>query len=171
MCHTAEMTAAELRAVRTLLEESFADFADHDWEHGLGGQHALVVEGGDVVVAHGSLVLRRLLAGGRSLRAGYVEGVAVAPSRRREGHGSTVMAALESLGPGYDLLALSASEAGEPFYEARGWQRWRGPTSVLAPTGIRPTPEDDGAVRVLPTGPDLDLDVELTCDWRDGDVW
>ncbi len=75
------------------------------------------------MIAHGSLVMRRLLHGERSLRAGYVEGVAVRLDRRRAGHASTVMAALEALAPAYDLLALSSSEDGVPFYESRGWQR------------------------------------------------
>jgi aminoglycoside 2'-N-acetyltransferase I len=33
------------------------------------------------------------------------------------------------------------------------------------------TPDDDGAVWVLGLSAPLDLDGELTCDWRDGDVW
>jgi len=33
------------------------------------------------------------------------------------------------------------------------------------------TPDEDGAVWVLPVAVDLDLDGTLTCDWRDGDVW
>lgn len=170
VCHTAEMTPDELNAVRALLDASFDEFGDDDWEHALGGTHALVVEGDDVI-AHGSLVMRRLLHAARSLRTGFVEAVAVRPDRRRAGHATTVMAALEALAPAYDLLALSASEAGAALYESRGWQRWRGPTSVLAPGGIEPTPDDDGSVYVLPGPTPLDLDGHLTCDWRPGDVW
>lgn len=171
VCHTAEMTLDELRAVRALLDEAFdGEFSDDDWEHGLGGTHALVVDGDDVI-AHGSLVMRRLLHDGRSLRTGYVEGVAVRPSRRRAGHAGSVMAALEALAPAYDLLALSSSEEGIPLYVARGWQQWRGPTSVLAPTGIEPTPDDDDGVYVLPGSTAVDLDAPLTCDWRPGDIW
>jgi aminoglycoside 2'-N-acetyltransferase I len=169
MCHTAEMTPEELGAVRTLMGDAFGDFTDHDWGHSLGGQHALVVEDG-VAVAHGALVVRRLLHGGRSLRTGYVEGVAVRPDRRRRGHADRVMTALESLATAYDVLALSSSEQGVALYESRGWQRWRGPTSVLSPIGLVPTPDDDGSIYVL-GGSSLDLDSELTCDWRDGDVW
>ena len=169
--HTGELTGEELAAIRALLDEAFdGDFGDDDWEHGLGGTHVLVLEGDDTVIAHGSLVMRRLLHDGRSLRAGYVEGVAVRPDRRRAGHASTVMAALEALGPAYDLLALSSSEEGVAFYESRGWQRWRGPTSVLAPDGVEPTPDDDGSVYVLGAA-GLDLDGSITCDWRPGDVW
>ena len=169
MCHTAEMTDEELAAVRGLMDDAFGDFTDHDWGHALGGQHALVVEDG-VAVAHGALVMRRLLHAGRSLRTGYVEGVAVRHDLRRRGHAAKVMTALESLAPAYDVLALSSSTDGVALYEARGWARWRGATSVLAPEGVTPTPEDDGSVYVL-GGSDLDLDGELTCDWRDGDVW
>ncbi len=171
LLHTSEVDAATLRLVRDLLDEAFeGGFSDHDWDHGLGGTHALVTVDG-TVVAHGSLVQRRLLHGGRSLRAGYVEAVAVRAVRRGSGHATEVMAALESLRSGYDVLALSASEKGAGLYESRGWLRWRGPTSVLTPSGIVPTPDDDGSVYVLPGATPLDLDAELTCDWRDGDVW
>ena len=169
--HTGELTSEELRAIRALLDEAFGgEFTDDDWEHALGGTHVVVLED-DAVIAHGSLVMRRLLHGGRSLRAGYVEAVAVRPDRRRAGHAGTVLAALEALAPAYDLLALSSSEDGVAFYTSRGWQRWRGPTSVLAPSGIEPTPEDDDSVYVRPGPTVLDLDGPLTCDWRPGDVW
>lgn len=168
MAHTAELTAEELGAVRALMDAALDDFTDDDWAHGLGGMHALVVAG-DEVLAHGSLVMRRVLVAGRSLRCGYVEAVATAPARRRQGHASTVMTALEGLAPAYDLLALSTSPAGEAFYDSRGWQRWRGPSSVLTPHGTEATPDEDGTILVL--AHDLDLDAPITCDWRDGDVW
>jgi aminoglycoside 2'-N-acetyltransferase I len=166
---TAHLGPDDLREVRDLMDSAFTHFTDHDWSHALGGLHALVREG-DRVVAHGALVQRRLLVEGRSLRCGYVEAVAVDPTLCRRGLGSQVMAELEALAPGYDVLALSSSVAGVPFYEARGWQLWRGPSSVVAPAGIEPTPEEDGAIYVL-GGTGLDLDAPIACDWRDGDVW
>jgi aminoglycoside 2'-N-acetyltransferase I len=33
------------------------------------------------------------------------------------------------------------------------------------------TPDEDGSIYVLPGDADLDLDGELICDWRDGDLW
>ena len=42
---------------------------------------------------------------------------------------------------------------------------------MLTPTGITRTPDEDGAIYVLPSTAPLDLSGELTCDWRDGDVW
>jgi len=98
--------------------------------------------------------------------------VAVAPDRRRQGLATAVMAELEVVVRGaYDLGALSASDAAAALYAGRGWQRWQGPTAVLAPGGTLPTPEEDGSVFVFPAAAPLDLTGELACDWRHGDVW
>ena len=43
---------------------------DEDWEHCLGGVHALVWDGTDLI-GHASLIQRRLLHGGSALRAGW----------------------------------------------------------------------------------------------------
>ncbi len=174
--HTAEMTGDDLAAARALLEAAFEElapderFGNTDWEHALGGQHALIHEDG-VLIGHGSLVQRRLLHDGRALRAGYVEALATAAGHRRRGVGTAVMSALEELAPAYDLLALGATDDGVLLYEGRGWQRWRGRLSALTPSGVVRTPDDDGWLFVLPGTATLDLDGELTCDWRDGDVW
>ena len=170
--HTAHLPASTLTAARALLDDAFdGDFDDEDWDHALGGLHALAWDDG-VLVGHGAVVLRRLLHGGRALRPGSVEAVAVAVAHRRTGVASALMARLEEVVRGaYDLGALGATDDGAALYAARGWQRWRGPTSVLGPTGTVRTPDDDGAVLVLPGAGPLDLDGTLTCDWRDGDVW
>jgi aminoglycoside 2'-N-acetyltransferase I len=169
--HTAEIDLAVLGAARALLVEAFDDFTDEDWEHCLGGLHALVWDGPDLV-GHASVVQRRLLHSGRALRAGYVEGVAVRASHRRRGHGATMMAALERVVRGaYDLGALSASGSAVNFYAGRGWRSWEGPTFALTPEGIRRTADEDDGVFVLPHLVALDLTGELTCDWREGDVW
>lgn len=137
----------------------------------MGGVHALVWEGTELI-GHASVVQRRLLHGGRALRAGYVEGVGVRADRRRRGHGAAMMDALEQVVRGaYDLGALGATDEAADFYAARGWKLWQGPTSALTPAGIERTEEEDGCVYVLALGVSLDLSGELTCDWRDGDVW
>ena len=33
------------------------------------------------------------------------------------------------------------------------------------------TDDEDGPTDVFPVGAELDLSGELTCDWREGDVW
>jgi aminoglycoside 2'-N-acetyltransferase I len=170
--HTADLGPAGLRAARALLDEVFGgDLTEADWEHGLGGVHALVWDG-PALIGHGSVIQRRLLHQGRALRAGYVEAVAVRRDRQGEGHGAAVMGALERVLRGaYDLGALGSTAEGAGFYAARGWKLWQGPSSALTPGGIRPTPEVDGCLYVFETAVPLDLTGELTCDWRDGDVW
>ena len=170
--HTADLDGATLTAARLLLDTVFAEgMTDHDWEHALGGVHALVWEGGELV-GHASVVQRRLLHGGRALRAGYVEGVSVHPGRRGRGHGAAMMAALERvIRRAYDVGALGTSDEAARFYAARGWRQWKGPTSALTPAGIRRTEDEDGGIFVLAVAVSLDLSGALTCDWRDGDVW
>lgn len=168
---TADLAPATLRAARALLDAAFGQFADEDWEHCLGGVHALALVDGEPV-GHAALVQRRLLYGGRALRTGFVEGVAVRADHRRRGHAGAMIAALERIvRGGYDLGALSASDAGAALYTARGWLPWTGPTFALTPDGIRRTADDDGTVHVLPVSMPLDRTAPLTCDWRDGDVW
>jgi aminoglycoside 2'-N-acetyltransferase I len=170
--HTADLDAETLMAVRALLDAVFGgEFTDDDWEHALGGVHALAWQDG-TVVGHASVVQRRLLHGGRALRAGYVEGMAVGAPWRRRGIGGAVMAALERVIRGaYDLGALAATVEGMAFYTGRGWRRWEGPSYALTPGGIERTASSDGAIHVLPVVVPLDLSASLTCDWRDGEVW
>ena len=172
VAHTSALAPAVLEAAHTLLEGVFpGELEPEDWEHSLGGRHALVWEDGEVV-GHGSVVQRRLLHSGRALRAGYVEGVGVRADRRRRGHGGELMTALADVIRGaYDLGALGATDEAIPLYERLGWHRWEGRLAVLAPEGRRRTPDEEGAVYVLPAGLELDLRGELACDWRDGDVW
>jgi aminoglycoside 2'-N-acetyltransferase I len=170
--HTADLDAATLRAARALLDAVFGDeLTDEDWDHALGGVHALLWEGGELI-GHASVVQRRLLHGGRALRTGYVEAVAVRADRQRRGHGHALMEALERVVRGaYELGALGASDEGAALYAARGWRRWQGRTFALTPDGVVRTEEEDDAIFVLPVSAPLDLSGDLTCDWRDGDVW
>jgi aminoglycoside 2'-N-acetyltransferase I len=172
VAHTADLDTWSLNAARSLLGGAFEeDVTEQDWEHALGGMHALVWDG-DELIGHASVIQRRLLHGGRALRAGYVEGVAVRSDRRRRGHGTVMMEALERVIRGaYELGALGATDEAIPLYAGRGWQRWRGPTSALTPAGIVRTPEEDGSIYVLALEHPLDLGGELTCDWREGDAW
>jgi aminoglycoside 2'-N-acetyltransferase I len=171
---TAELTGAELEAVRRLVFGAFGTrFDEHDWEHTLGGVHVLAVEDG-AVVAHGAVVPRVLATGGRELRTGYVEGVATRGDRRGQGLGRLVMAeAGKVIQDGYELGALSDGTGIPGFYQRLGWETWQGPTWAAGPDGPVRTDEEDGSVLVLrtPATATLDLAGSLTCDWRAGDVW
>ncbi|MBY0286494.1 MAG: GNAT family N-acetyltransferase [Mycobacteriaceae bacterium] len=176
LIHTSDLDNETRADARRMVTDAFGgEFTDADWEHSLGGMHALIFDHG-ALIAHAAVVQRRLLYRGTALRCGYVEGVAVREDRRGQGLASAVMNAAEQVLRGaYHLGALSASEAGRRIYPARGWLPWQGPTSVLGPAGVTRTPDDDGCLFVLPIalpdGGELDLAAEITCDWRDGDVW
>jgi aminoglycoside 2'-N-acetyltransferase I len=171
VAHTADLHPGTLNAARALLYDVFDDMEEADWEHCLGGMHALIWEDAELI-GHAALILRRLIHGGRALRTGYVEGVAVRADRRRRGHANAMMEALERLiRGGYELGALGASDEGEAFYRARGWTRWRGRTYALTPDGVIRTPEEDDGIYVLAASAALDPTGDLTCDWRPGQVW
>jgi len=169
---TAELTSADLDAVRALMAVAFDDFSDDDWAHALGGWHALIREQG-VVVAHGSVVARWISIGDREFRAGYVEAVGVAPRRQRQGLGTAVMTALgQTIRTEFEIGVLSSGEWG--FYERLGWERWRGPTFVRGADGsLSRSPDDDDGVMVLRAArsASLDLTAAIVCDDRPGDAW
>ena len=175
IAHTADLDTDTLAAARALLYDVFVtpgdEMTEDDWEHCLGGIHAVVREG-DAVIAHAAVVQRRLVHRGRALRCGYVEGVAVRADRRRQGHGAAVMEAVERvIRAAFHVGALGSTDEAEPFYESRGWRRWAGPTSALTPSGLLRTEDADGGIFVLACDADLDFSAALTCDWREGDVW
>ncbi|NNE12849.1 MAG: GNAT family N-acetyltransferase [Ilumatobacter sp.] len=172
-----ELDDRERDAIRSLLDDAFdGRFSDDDWDHTLGGSHALVV-GDAALIAHGALIERPIEVGGRPRRVGYVEGVATVPSAQRRGAGSAVMRRLgELITERFELGALSTG-AGR-FYARLGWERWEGPTAVRRPDGsIERTPEDDDGVMILRTpatvtfAPPLDVTGTIICDHRTGDVW
>jgi aminoglycoside 2'-N-acetyltransferase I len=172
LVHTSDLDSETLLNTHRMLTDAYAgEFTAADWDHTLGGMHAIIVHRG-TLIAHAAVVQRRLLHHGTALRCGYVEGVAVREDWRGQGLGSAVLDAAEQVIRGaYPVGALSASGAGARLYRPRGWVCWRGATSVLTPTGVIRTAEDDGSVFVLPVEADIDPDGELACDWRDGDPW
>jgi aminoglycoside 2'-N-acetyltransferase I len=170
--HTADLCATTLDAAWELLVDAFeGDISTDDWEHALGGIHALAWDDGELV-GHASVIQRRLLHDDRALRTGYVEGVGVRADYRRRGVGLALMSELERfIRGGFELGALGATDNGAKMYKALGWRLWEGPLSALTPSGVQRTPDVEGAIYVLEVGGGLDVTGELTCDWRGGDVW
>jgi len=169
---TDALPASLVPEIRALLDRAFdGRFTDDDWEHALGGVHVWVA-GSRGLVSHGALVERVIECSGQTLRVGFVEAVATEAPHRRQGHGARVMARIGDLiRERHPLGVLSTGT--HAFYEALGWERWRGPTFVDGPGGRARTPGDDGDVMILrtPRSPRLDLDGDIVCDWRTGDVW
>ena len=172
LVHTADLESDARQRAYEMVNDAFAgELTDTDWDHALGGMHALIWNRG-AIIAHGAVVQRRLLYRGAALRCGYVEAVAVREDWRGQGLAIAILDACEQvIRGGYQLGALSSSDRGRRLYTLRGWLPWRGPTSVLAPSGPTRTPDDDSSVFVLPVGINLDETAALTCDWRDGNVW
>jgi len=169
--HTADLDPASLAGARALLYAVFDDMTESDWEHSLGGIHALAWDGPDLV-GHAAVIQRRILHGGVALRTGYIEGVGVRSDRRRKGIGAALMEPLEDvIRKAYDIGALAATDEALPFYASRGWQPWNGPAFALTPGGVVRTADADDCIFVLPNRTQLDTSGELTCDWRDGDAW
>jgi aminoglycoside 2'-N-acetyltransferase I len=174
LVHSADLDNETRDDARRMVIDAFDEeitFTDADWEHTLGGMHALICHHG-ALIAHAAVVQRRLLYRNSALRCGYVEGVAVHEEWRRQGLATALMDAVEQVIRGaYQLGALSASQVARHMYASRGWLSWSGPLSVLAPTGLKRTPADDGSLFVLPVSVELDTGEAIACDWRDGDVW
>ena len=134
--------------------------------------HALICYHG-ALIAHGAVVQRRMIHRGAALRCGYLEAVAVREDWRGQGLATAVMDALEQVLRGaYQLGALCSSEAGRPLYAARGWLPWHGHDVGAGADRAHPHPRRRRlAVRAAGDASTLDTTADLTCDWRDGDVW
>ena len=173
LLEAAEVSAERLVAIRRMLDTAFEGrFSDDDWEHGLGGTHAMVLDGEDVL-AHASVVARTITVGSRDVRVGYVEGVGVTPAQQGRGLGSAVMVALHDvIRDRFELGMLSTGEL--KFYERLGWERWFGHTWTVRADGRRERTEDeDDGIMVYRTERSMDLDAttEITCEHRAGDSW
>ena len=174
---TDELTEEEIARIRELLWAAFAEdehggFEEDDWDHALGGTH-FIVDDGDQIVGHASVVKRDIQVNGRPVRTGYVEAVATDPAHQRRGHGSAVMRQVDGhIAAEFELGMLGTGS--QPFYERLGWRIWRGPSSVRAVDGEQPTPDEDGYIMYMrtPTTPaELDETAPISCEWRAGDVW
>jgi len=168
---TVSLKASQLAALKRFLEAAYDEPFVEDWDHALGGVHFLIEEGDDVL-AHASVVERWLETELKRLRTGYVEAVATRPDRQRAGFGSRVMQrASDYIRAEFELGGLSTGE--NAFYARFGWETWRGPTFVRTSDGLERTAGEDGSVMILrtPLTPSLNLAESISCEWRAGDVW
>jgi aminoglycoside 2'-N-acetyltransferase I len=172
---SAELTSAEWATLTALCVAAFDEPWDDYWDNIGPGVHVLAEDVQRGIAAHAAIVDRLLHPGDLTLRAGYVEAVAVWPDLQRSGLGTQVMDVINTmLDAQYDLGALGTGK--HDFYARLGWVIWRGPTSIRERDGsLLRSPNEDGdiMVRVTPTTPaGLDLSLPIAVDWRPGDeVW
>jgi aminoglycoside 2'-N-acetyltransferase I len=168
---THELDTRTLVAIRTVMNQAFDDFGDHDWHHALGGHHVMVTVDG-TPVSHAALVERPIEIAGRRFCTGYVEAVATAPGHRGRGAAAAVIDRIGDLvRRDFELGALCTGLVG--FYERFGWERWSGPTHVRRAATVEPSPSEDGLIFVLRHGASalVDLSAAISCDERSGDDW
>ncbi len=171
---SAALDTAEWSALTDLCVAAFAEPWDGYWESIGPGVHVLAEDADRGIVAHAAIVDRLLYPGDGTLRAGYVEAVAVEPDWQRRGLGTKVMEVINRMiDEGYELGALGTGS--QPFYARLGWVVWQGPTWVRQPDGrLERSADEDGGimVRITPsTPPALDLTLPIAVDWRPGEVW
>jgi aminoglycoside 2'-N-acetyltransferase I len=172
---SAALTPAEWSTLTDLCVAAFDEPWDDYWQNIGPGVHVLAEDPGRGIVAHAAIVDRLLYPGDLTLRAGYVEAVAVWPGLQRSGLGTQVIEVIDGmLDERYELGALGTGSNG--FYARLGWVVWRGPTSIRERDGsLVRSPDEDGdiMVRLTPaTPPGLDLSLPIAVDWRPGgEVW
>ena len=159
--------------LRRLLWESFPDdFTEDDWQHGLGGVHVVAFDG-ERPVGHASVVSRTLYVGEQRYRRRLPRG-----RRRRPGLSRTRDRCVRRADgrPGASpsgTRSRPCRRTEHGFYERLGWERWRGPSSVVSGGGWARTEDEDDGVMVLraPGCPVTDLTVPIAVDERVGDSW
>lgn len=172
---SAEVTAAEWATLTELCIAAFDEPWGDYWENIGPGVHVIAEHPERGIVAHAAIVDRNLYAGELTLRAGYVEAVAVWPDLQRSGLGTQVMKVIDDvLDADYQLGALGTGS--HDFYARLGWVVWQGHTSIRELDGsLTRSPNEDGdiMVRITPATPaGLDLSLPIAVDWRPGDeVW
>jgi aminoglycoside 2'-N-acetyltransferase I len=156
--------------LREFLDEAFDyDFTDEDFAHSMGGTHFAVVHNGRLI-AHASVVLRRLSFGGQVFDAGYVEALAVALPWRGRGVGSKLLSELTAFcQENFAVSMLSTGSHG--FYERHGWRRMRAESYFYNGTFSVRTSEEDETLMVLSELDEVLSAKKVVCDFRDGDVW
>ena len=103
------------------------------------------------------------------LRTAYVEAVATHPDYQKHGLGTMAMRAVQAEIQDFDLGALSPSD--DRWYARLGWERWQGPLFIRKKGKLLPTPGEDVMILRLPCTPKLDLQVTLSAEWRQGELW
>ena len=158
----------------TLCEAAYQESFSHLFEQLPGSVHVLARGEDGTLLSHAEFVPRWLQTAGHEMRTAYVEAVATAPGRQRQGLATAVLQRLGEVvtaDPAWQLAALSPSDAA--FYERRGWELWRGPLAIRRDGHLEPSPDEEQVmIQRLPRTPaTLDTMALLTAEWREGEPW
>ena len=72
---------------------------------------------------------------------------------------------------GYMLGGLCAANEHIRFYQRLGWKLWRGPKAIRTLDAVIETLDEDVMVLRTIWTPVLDVDVGITAEWREGELW
>ena len=125
-----------------------------------------------VIVCHALWVDRVLVAGQNSLTTAYVEYVATEPALQGQGLASRLLRFLihaVEASQRYRLAALSPADS--DYYERLGWVLWEGELLIRQADAIIATPDDVVMVYRLSNSPVLDVEGDLSAEWREGELW
>jgi aminoglycoside 2'-N-acetyltransferase I len=168
-----QVDAAARAELRVLWDRAYGDrFSDEDADHAFGGVHVMLRDG-PRLISHASAITRRIRFGDEPWRSvGYVEAVAVDPSRQGEGIGRRTMELLRTEIDSRWPVAMLCTGRATSFYESLGWERWRGLSYTQTATGVVPD-DEHGGLMILRLDPSTvpDLSVPVTCEDRPGRAW
>jgi aminoglycoside 2'-N-acetyltransferase I len=165
----AQLAPAQRAAVHALCQRAFDEDLTAAFAVLPGATHVLGTLG-PVLASHAMWVTRWLQPGdGPLLRTAYVELLATEPGLQRRGLGAAVMRRLAAEIAGFDLGGLSPAEP--QFYARLGWEFWRGPLFIRTAAGPLPPPDEQVMILRLPATPALALDLPLSAEWREGELW
>ena len=122
------------------------------------------------LVTHALWVTRWLqYPGFQPWRTAYVEAVATDEKYRNRGFATQVMKRIaEEIGD-YDIGGLSTSAY--DFYARFGWTSWKGPLSIRKDKEMISAPSDSVMVYRLRGTPEINTEMPLSVEWREGELW
>ena len=166
-----ETDNTQLEICRNVLNEAFdGDFSEEDWSHTFGGIRFLgFLE--KRLIAHGSVVPRKIWIDATETKAGYVEGIAVEKSYWRRGFGSSLISEITAFCRAeFPISMLSTGE--KEFYRKHGWVDFPG-ESFVSVNGIeiRTEEEDEGLMVLLGALSSFSIPRKVVCETRTGDFW
>jgi len=166
-----EIDAGYEKSIKDLLDLSYeGDFSPQDWEHTIGGQYFIGFLD-DLIIAHGSVVSRKVFIDEQAVTVGYVEAIAVLPSYWQKGFGTQLMKEVTQFClENYELSMLSTDE--NYFYERLGWKRFEGES--FARSGdleVRTLEEDEGLMLLPGNASQIGVIRRAVCESRSGDDW